>query len=166
MDQFNAGPLKSLLRAHAAQPGRPVRTVVDERTATEGRNHEVAESFKTALGHELLWAPPHALARQELEYVKFVNGKVRAPTEGPVRTKDIFDAMANVAYELQGSQQDILDRLGRFTMGGALAGGLPLAEPTRSDADELFDTWRRTTASRHSPGQPRGYHGDRSRGRR
>jgi len=164
-DQFSSAPIMAHLRAYADARGRPRRTIIDERTASGGRNHAVAEAFKTALAMGLVWAPPYAQARMELEYLQEINGRVRAPTTGPCRTDDMFDVMSTLTPELLGDKEHILNLLSNFRLVGAMPGGIG-ASTADGDPDVagMFRGSQRGPSFSH--GAARGRRPDPSRGRR
>ena len=80
-------------------------------------------------------APYYELAELELTYLQDTGGKVDHPSTGPVRTKDVFDAMASVADALIGDQMASYtgQAFSDVPLTGALPGGLPHSGPTSRD---------------------------------
>ena len=135
-DQWNSVALIQRLQAWIGQKRFPKRVMVFERTATKDQNWKVAETFKTALNLGLIHAPYYELAELELTYLQDTgNNKVDHPSTGPVRTKDVFDAMANVAYAFIGEQMASYtgQAFSDVPLTGALPGGLPHSGPTSRD---------------------------------
>ena len=79
-------------------------------------------------------APYYELAELELTYLQDTGGKVDHPSTGPVRTKDVFDAMASVADALIGDQ--MASYTGQAFSDVPLTGALP-----RRPASREPDTW-------------------------
>jgi hypothetical protein len=135
-DQFNAVATIQRLQKYANQAQLPKRVSVYERTATAPLNWKTYETFKTALGMDLVHAPFYEKANQELLFLQKETGnKVDHPTSGPVQTKDVADCIAIVTYELIGEQMTafIAEALGDLSLGGTGQGGLPQA-PQRAAA--------------------------------
>lgn len=103
-DQFNSAMIMQQLRLKVNQQKLPRRIQIEERTATRPYNWAVAETFKTALGLDLIHAPYFEQAELECKFLQDKGGAVDHPTTGPVQTKDVFDAMSNVVYGLIGDQ--------------------------------------------------------------
>jgi hypothetical protein len=79
---------------------------------------------KTAVYAGLVHAPPHELAHDELEHLTLKGDKVVAPASGPVRTKDLADAIVNVVWTLlHDKTEEIFARLAGLSPSGSLAGG-------------------------------------------
>ena len=98
-------------------------TNVDELTATQPHNWRVAETFTTLANQGLRHAPVYPTARLELEFLQELgNGRLQAPKSGPVRTKDLFDAMSNVAYLITRNNAQLFHRLGAIGIHGAVPG--------------------------------------------
>ena len=131
-DPWNSVGIIQRLQHDVGQRRLPKRILVHQTHPTAALNWKVAETFKTALNLDLIHAPYYELAELELTYLQDTGGKVDHPTTGPVQTKDVFDAMANVVYGFIGDQ--IASYTGRalsdVTLTGALPGGLPPSGPT------------------------------------
>lgn len=104
MDQFNSVQIMQRLRAALAKRGIPKRVTIEERTATRPQNWITAETFKTALGMNLIHAPYLEQAELELRFLQVKGNVVDHPTVGPVQTKDVYDAMSNCVFSLIGDQ--------------------------------------------------------------
>jgi len=106
-DQYSSTQTIQDLQRRAHIEGLWCRPQIYERTATATQNHQGYELFKTVVNAGLLHAPPHDLARAELEHLTLKGDKVVAPGSGPVRTKDVADAMVNVVWTLlhEGSEE-------------------------------------------------------------
>jgi hypothetical protein len=90
---------------------------VFERRPDAAYNWQAYETFKTAIGHGIIHAPGYTLARQELEALQLVNGKIQTLTTGPTRTKDVVDAMVNTTWTLIGDDASaIFERLARLPL--------------------------------------------------
>lgn len=154
-DQFNSIGSIVELRDFVADAKLPVRTRVDEVTATAPGNWRMAEQFKTMVGQGRVHAPHDPHARDELIALVEKNGKVSHPTAGLVRTDDAADSYINV-----------LDRLIGPDYGHLLSGSHLRASQQRSPFGsnpyqaELGHNGRRTFGTR------RGAAGGRERGRR
>ncbi|MGI8756161.1 MAG: hypothetical protein ACR2MB_09925, partial [Acidimicrobiales bacterium] len=119
-DQWNSAGVIQRLQANLTKADLPRRVNVSERFATKSLNWEVYEVFKTAIGHNIIHAPEHQLARAELEGLIVRNGVVSAPDLGDVRTKDVVDAMAHVTYTLIGEgAPDLFDSIARLQPRGS-----------------------------------------------
>lgn len=99
-DQFNSAGAIDTLRQRIAETHFPRRPRIFERTATAPHNWKSAEIFKSAVNLDLIRAPLHELAAQELEHLQIVGQRVIHPTTGPVRSKDLADAMMGVTFSL------------------------------------------------------------------
>ncbi|MGI9121186.1 MAG: hypothetical protein ACR2G7_13895 [Acidimicrobiales bacterium] len=109
-DHVQSALLIQRLQARTAK--FPKRLNVYKRPATAQQNWERYETFKTAIGHNLIHAPDHDLAAAELGALQVENRRVSAPTTGPTRTKDVVDAMVNVVHTLLGENaQALFDQL-------------------------------------------------------
>jgi hypothetical protein len=104
-DQFNAAWLFSRLQTFARTDPRVLGSPsVFECTATHDYNHRAAETFKAALGRQLVHAPYDSLAEAELRNLELRNGRVDHPTRGPVQTNDVADCLMAVTYTLMGER--------------------------------------------------------------
>lgn len=112
----------------------PKTVNVWERTATFQLNWAIAEVFKTALGlglvHCYSGTKSTELLGLECKFLTQVAEKrVDHPTAGPVQTKDIYDALANLVYAFLGKH--IASMMGKDLMAlgvrGSQPGGFPLA---------------------------------------
>jgi hypothetical protein len=105
LDQFGSFATVPQLRERLRRAGH--RGKVIEVTFTAGTNAMRWEKFKSALGEGWIHAYPDtygpegkSLAELELKFLQWRNGKVMKQSVGPVRTKDVADAMAVVVAEL------------------------------------------------------------------
>ncbi|MEX2374899.1 MAG: hypothetical protein WD942_04830 [Dehalococcoidia bacterium] len=157
-DQYSSVEAIQGLQNRAFIDGLEWRPQIYERTATVAQNRRAYELFKTAVNAGLIHAPPHDLARRELEHLTLQGDKVVAPTSGPVRTKDLADALVNVTWTLLHERTDqIFGRLGGVTPSGSLPGGIPLANDPRAQLSSFGR--RRAHAARQEAirraGEPR-----------
>lgn len=107
-DQFNSvAPIQKLQKAsRAAHLQKSV--MVYERTATATLNWRTYETFKAAVNMQLVHAPFHAEAQDELKFLQKPEGKekVVAPDTGPCTTKDIADTIAILTGDMLGEQMN------------------------------------------------------------
>ncbi len=104
-DQFNSVEMMQRLRKRISQASLPKRVNIHEVTATAPLNWKIAETFKTALGMNLIHCPYYEQLELEAKFLILRNGnKVDHPDMGPVQTKDVWDAVANTVYKLIGDQ--------------------------------------------------------------
>ncbi|MET1040047.1 MAG: hypothetical protein ABWZ90_03320, partial [Acidimicrobiales bacterium] len=156
-DPWNSAASIQRLQRRIDQAHLPRRTQVIERNPTAELNWEVAEIFKTAIGHDLIHAHHYPLADAELRGLELQNGKVRAPTTGPVVTKDVADAMMWTTYTLIGKRAtEIFDRLASLP----ILAGVPvpsLHQPVEGRPDPIAQlralTWRNRPGPAAAPGQ-------------
>jgi len=153
-DQFDASIIQRI-RKYARDNRRPRSTKVYERTATKQVNWKMAETFKTALGLGIIHAPYYEQAELEMIYLQDVgHERVDKPTEGPIQTKDVFDAIANAVYTLIGEEMAAFlnDEFMGFGLSGYLPGGVqPFgSEMSGSDpeAEDLFSQFREMNTRR------------------
>lgn len=126
-DQYSSIQTIQDLQRRALIEGLSWRPRIYERAATVSQNHQAYELFKTAVNAGIVHAPPHDLARAELEHLTLKGDKVVAPTSGPVRTKDVADSMVNVVWTLLHDKTDeIFGSLSGLSPSGSQPGGLPL----------------------------------------
>lgn len=129
-DQFNSAQVIQRLGKKSRRSGLPKITQVHEKTATKQRNWQRAEIFKTAINMGWVHAPStetsssYELAELELRFLQEKNGVVDHPDSGPVRTKDISDAMQECVMALIGDQiVSMRQELGAMRPQGAMQGG-------------------------------------------
>ena len=129
--------------------------MIEERFATAESNWRIYETFKTALGHGIVHAPEHALARAELENLLCIRGRVDHPETGDVRTKDVSDAMAHTTFNLIGDDATALfERLAETGLSGSQPGpSNPDPEPPPDPRDRLSAFGRSHV---RGPGNPSG----------
>lgn len=123
-DQYTSEQMIQNLNAALRDEQGFGHTVVTQRVAHAGRNLRDAEQFKTLLGQGLVHAPAHHLAEQELLFLEWTGGRVDHPHSGPVRSKDIVDAIFSVVAQLTDGSVDTFQALTRQSLRGALPGGL------------------------------------------
>lgn len=127
-DQYSSTQTIQDLQRRARLEGLWWRPQIYERTATASQNQSAYELFKTVVNAGLLHMPPHALARAELEHLTVKGDRVVAPASGPVRTKDLADAIVNVVWTLLHERTDeVFAALAGLPPSGSQPGGLPLA---------------------------------------
>jgi hypothetical protein len=159
-DQWNSAGVIQRLQANLGSAGLPRRVNVSQRFATKALNWEVYEVFKTAIGHDLIHAPAHDLARAELEGLVVRNGAVCPPELGDVRTKDVADTMAHVTYTLIGEgAPELFDRIARIQPRGSQPG--PNSVAAVDPLGELRDQLSLRRGNGLGGGAPRGVTGGR-----
>jgi hypothetical protein len=153
-DQFDASIIQRI-RKYAREREAPKQTEVFEQTATKDLNWRMAEAYKTALGLGLLHAPYYQQADLEMIFlIDKGNQRVDHPDMGPVQTKDVWDAMANVVWALIGEQMVAFmnDEFSKFSVKGALPGGVqPFSSEmggSNTEASDLFAGFRQHTVRR------------------
>lgn len=99
-DQYNSPAIIQRIEHELRAANLPRHTAVFEQTATASSNWNAYEVLKTSLAMGHVHLPGHNLARLELDHLQCRDRKVSAPTGGPVQTKDIADAIAQVTYRL------------------------------------------------------------------
>jgi len=99
---------------------RPGHGGIREQPRTRDRNLETAARFREAiyLGQVHCFAEPQL--ERELRFLREINGRVAAPTSGPVQTDDVAVAVMVLVEELLGpaAGQPIFDALGGAPLGG------------------------------------------------
>jgi len=145
-DQGYSAMIIQQLRKYVATHPMPKRVNVWERTATAGRNWEVAETFKTALGMGLIHAPPTSsspsveLLSNELKFLQLVTpNKVDHPTSGPVTTKDIADCVMILTHALVGGYIAAITgaNLMALPLSGSQPGGMPTSPFLPSSPEQM-----------------------------
>lgn len=165
-DQFSSGPIMAQIRAKVSRRRLPKRITIDERTATAPMNWRVAETFKTALGLNLIHMPYLEQAELEMKFLQVKGQKVDHPTVGPVQTKDVFDAISNCVFSLIGDQMEAF--LGAFSevsvrpageQSGMGSVGSADARHDRDVLEALSSSLRRSKAAdaAFQRGRPRGW---------
>ena len=161
-DQYSSVEPIQLLESKCRAAGLWWQPRIYERTATAAHNLRATEIFKTAVNAGLVHAPPHPLARAELEHLTREGDRIVAPTSGLVKTKDVADAMINVVYNLLHERtDDIFAALSGVQLRGSLPGGIPPRSEEKYSPDphqQLSDFGR---IRRREPGPPnpaRGIH--------
>ena len=125
-DQFNSTGTIQRLHRYVASRNYPKAIGIRKRHATKALNWETYETFKAAVGMNLVRAPNFRLARDELTYLQNVEGKIKPPTTGPVITKDVADCMAILTHDLIGEQVAAMlgQRLAGVRLRGSASGGI------------------------------------------
>jgi hypothetical protein len=124
-DQYSSVQTIQDLQRRARLEGLHWNPRIYERTATADQNQKSYELFKTALNAGLIHFPPHDLARAELESLILKGEKVVAPSSGPITSKDVADALANVVWTLLHNRTDeIFSALSGLPLWGSQPGGL------------------------------------------
>lgn len=141
-DQFASAGTIDRLAAFAPTTRWDHHTRVFEQTASGPYNWKSCEIFKAAAMMGLVHIPPELTeALEELEYLKVTGQRVDHPTTGPVRHKDISDAIINVVYALIGENWDAtFQRFAGLALHaspghGAYAPSVMPATGSRSDGD-------------------------------
>jgi hypothetical protein len=126
-DQFNSVEIMQRLRRRVAEQRLPKRINIHEQTATAPLNWKIAETFKTALGMNLIHAPYYEQLELESKFLILKNGsKVDHPDMGPVQTKDVWDAVSNVVWKLIGEQ--MMAFMGAEFAAVGIGGMVPVAQ--------------------------------------
>jgi hypothetical protein len=127
-DQWNAVMALQTIRKHVRGRSRPKRIDVAEISATRELNWQIAETFKAAINLNLVHVPDCDGSQQmalEATYLQDTGGKVEPSDEGPVETKDTWDAVSRVVHRLLGVQLEaILGELGGMPMQIYAPGGI------------------------------------------
>lgn len=123
---------------------------------TRDRNVEAASLLREALFLRQVHAPPMPEMERELRFLREKNGKVEAPTAGPVQTDDLAIALMGLVADLLGaaSEQPVFDALSGFPLHGRPG---PVPDPVH-DRLRAFGEGRRVGPSGpHRSGVNRGY---------
>jgi hypothetical protein len=127
-DQWNSAASVQALQKMVRGAHLQKNVQVYERTATASLNWATWETFKACINMGLVHAPLHAEAAEELKFLLKPEGqaKVICPDSGPVKTKDIADAVCITAVALLGEQMKafIGADLARQRPGLSLPGGV------------------------------------------
>ncbi|MBK5268520.1 MAG: hypothetical protein JJE47_13915 [Acidimicrobiia bacterium] len=135
-DQYASAEPIQLLESRCRAAGMWWQPRIFERTATAAHNLRATEIFKTAWNAGLVHAPPHALARAELEHLTRHGDRIVAPTTGPVKTKDLADAMINVVYTLLHDRMDeVYAAFSGLQLRGSVQGGITPTPYVRDRGD-------------------------------
>lgn len=141
-DQFNSVHLIQRLQQHARDKHYPKGVNIYEQTSTKALNWSMAENFKAALNYGLLHFPYYQQLELEMMFLEDKgNMRVDHPSSGPVQTKDVFDACANVTWGLIGNELSayIGRQLGDFGITGAMQGGQrPFESKMTSHDEQIF----------------------------
>jgi hypothetical protein len=163
-DQWNSVSSIQHLQKYVYDKRLPKPVTVYERSATEPLNWETYETFKTAMGLNLVHGPFYGLADQELTYLQDLgHRKVDHPTAGPVQTKDVADCMAIVTHALLGDTLAafIGQALSDLPLVGTQQGGMAThqqeANPATQQTHEALSAFGRNSNPARGRGQGRGY---------
>jgi hypothetical protein len=163
-DQWNSVSSIQHLQKYVYEKRLPKPVTVYERSATEPLNWETYETFKTAMGLNLVHGPFYGLADQELTYLQDLgHRKVDHPTAGPVQTKDVADCMAIVTHALLGDTLAafIGQALSDLPLVGTQQGGMAThqqeANPATQQTHEALSAFGRNSNPARGRGQGRGY---------
>jgi hypothetical protein len=144
IDQFNSGPILSMLHKKSAAAKLFKTPQIFEVTATAQLNWKKAEAFKTALNQGWIRAPYDEQADLELKFLQLVatatTMRVEKQSSGPVQTKDVADAMFECVYALLGDQLEAMKA--GFTadpITGAFQGGITPFGQLGHDDEKLFN---------------------------
>lgn len=165
-DQWNSIGLIQRIGNHSRLNNYKV-TRTHERTATAAINWKTAETMKVALSLNLIHCPIHDLLELECLFLRKLNGdKVDHPDSGPVTTKDVYDAVSIVIYELIGA--DVTAYIGEQLSDLKAVTGLPGPKNTEHSETVVnqfnqFTAARRAAARQGSPARPISTRGQRNR---
>lgn len=164
VDQYNSRMMIDTLRKELRNKGVGDVNIV-ERTATLALNAEKARFFKTAINLNLVHVPSDSsaseLLRNECKFLVEKNGRVDKQKTGPVKTKDVYDCVAECTHALLYSA---ISGLGDLTpvVGQGFSGMNPAARtrntPYAQEMDKYF-------SSRSAPWNRGGGGGNPARGR-
>lgn len=129
VDQFNAGPILSILQNKARNANSFKRIQIGQDAVTAKSNWVYAENFKVALNQGWVKAPYYEQAELELKFLKLVmtatTNRVDKQDTGPVRTKDVADAMFACVMHLIGDQVESMKAgLAHNPIGMGVQGGI------------------------------------------
>lgn len=110
-DQYNSVGTIQRLQARALEIALDRRPNIYERTSTAGLQLEVS---KKTLHLGLSRAPPHELAKTELEHLVVVGEKVSASSSGDVQTDDVAGCLIGMTYTLLQDYLDVFQRPQQF----------------------------------------------------
>lgn len=145
-DQFGGPGTMQHLKKYVRENKFPRRIDIAEQTATKPLNWKMFEAFKAALNMGLLHAPWYEQAELELTFLQDMgNQKVDHPSQGPVQSKDVADAMVNVVYNLIGEQMSAFlgEEFAGFSLQATVQGGMrPFpAMDGENSGNEVFDAF-------------------------
>jgi hypothetical protein len=163
-DQWNSVSSVQRLQKYVYNKRLPKAVTVYERNATEPLNWQTYETFKTALGLNLVHGPYFELADQELTYLQDLgHRKVDHPTAGPVQTKDVADCMAIITHSLLGDTLAafIGQALATLPLVGTQQGGMATHQqestPATQQTHEALSNFGRNMNPSRGRGAGRGY---------
>jgi hypothetical protein len=154
-DQWNSAEAIQRLNLKLRSAKFPKKVNIFEKTATAPHNWERCENFKVAINQGWVHAPQYDLAALELKYLQLKNGKVVKQDAGPVQTKDIADAMMEVAWTILGEQAHMWTHgaLSQLAPSGSAAGGMDPYSQERGGYQEEALTRMAAVGRRGGPHQ-------------
>jgi hypothetical protein len=152
IDQFNSGPILSILRQKSMATKLYKTPQIFEVTANAQLNWKKAEAFKTALNQGWIRAPYDEQADLELKFLQLTQTattmRVEKQSSGPVQTKDVADAMFECVYALLGDQLEA--HKAGFTANpitGAFQGGVTPFGQVGHEDEKMFNQFGGTGGS-------------------
>ena len=113
-DGYNTTLLVQRLEERLRAAGLPRLPKFLKRTPTHQSNWAEAELFKTAIAQNLVHAPMHKLAFDELVYLQCRKERVNPPSSGPVRTADVADCLFSIVMQALGGNSGTLEAMSAF----------------------------------------------------
>lgn len=166
VDQYNSRMMIDTLRKELRLRGvGDVRIV--EKTATLATNAANARFFKTAINLNLVHVPDDTetaeLLRNECKFLVEKNGRVDKQKTGPVKTKDVYDCVAECTHSLLNSHLvgDINNL--KPVIGQGLASSNPASRINNSEYAQKMDNFFKTRPPSY---ERRGEYHNPARGRR
>jgi hypothetical protein len=155
VDQYDATLITQFLAQQLLARRVPWPTQAREVAATPARNRREAELFREAIALDLVHAPPHELAMQELLHLQeHAPGRVGPPASGLITTSDVSDCFFALAEQLLGEHLDRHRQIAELQLHAAMPGGVP-----QTPQEQLSSFGSRAP----SFGELRGYHRPRFR---
>jgi len=147
IDQYQGAALCAQINTLLVkQRSRPIVRMVPANPSEKPARYE---KFKLHASQGLIHSPHHALARDELRYLRRSGDRFEPPTRGPVTTADIADSFTWVNDHLQGPNVWIPEAFEQLTSGRP-----PSADPGGAFGDLTGELHRRNQAP-HNPARPR-----------
>lgn len=103
IDQYEREYFMEHLQEHINRQGLRGRVTLSRYKTTAGDKFARALTFRRLVQLDLVHAPMHRLAFDELTFLQLMGTKVEAPTSGPVKTDDIADSIIAVVTDLLGA---------------------------------------------------------------
>lgn len=156
VDQFSSGPVRSMLQRKSMNERLFKTVTIHEVTATAGLNWKKAENFKVALNQGWIRAPQYDQAELELKFLRLVatatSMRVDKQDLGPVRTKDVADAMFECVWSLLGEQIENYRKGFAAAPTPGVQGGIdPFSSRMSSEAEKVFQALGGGAAGRMTP---------------